>query len=51
MVAFLHGVVAGRAAGAMFDLGRVRADAAVLKRYCQSHQTIGLVSAAGQMPR
>ena len=48
MVSWLRGYVAGRATGALFDVLRVRADAMTLKRYCQSHLTVGLVSAATQ---
>jgi uncharacterized protein YdaL len=44
MVAWLRGYVAGRSTGAMFDLSRVRADAAGLKQFCQSHPGAGLVS-------
>jgi hypothetical protein len=51
MVAWLRGFIAGRSAGAMFDLSRVRADALTLKRFCQSHLTVGLVSAAGSWDR
>ena len=46
MVAWMRGYVAGRSAGALFDVGRIRADAAALKQYCQRHLSIGLVSAA-----
>jgi uncharacterized protein YdaL len=51
MVTWLRGYVAGRSTGAMFDLSRVRADATSLKRFCQSHTTAGLVSAAAAWSR
>ena len=47
MVAWLHGYVAGHAGSTLYDLD-FRADEATLKAYCQSHPTIGFVSAAGQ---
>ena len=50
MVAWLRGFVAARGAGALFDVSRVRGDAALLKHYCQGHTGIGLVRAAGQFP-
>jgi hypothetical protein len=51
MVAWLRGYVAGRSTGAMFDSSRVRADALILKRFCQGHLTVGLVSAAAAWGR
>ena len=51
MAAWLRGYVAARGTGALFDVARVRADALVLKRFCQSHVTAGLISAAGQWGR
>lgn len=51
MVAWLRGYVAGRSTGALFDSSRVRADALILKRFCQTHTTVGLVSAASTWGR
>jgi uncharacterized protein YdaL len=51
MVAWLRGYVAGHAAGALFDDSRVRADALTLKRFCQGHLNVGLVSAASAWGR
>ena len=51
MVAWLRGYTAGRGTGALFDVARVRADAAFLKHFCQGHTSAGLVSAAGQFGR
>jgi len=46
MAAWLRGYLAGRSTGALFDLSRVRADAASLKKFCQGHLTVGLTGAA-----
>ena len=51
MVAWLRGYTAGRSTGALFDVTRIRADATALKRFCQSHTAVGLVSAAAQWGR
>jgi uncharacterized protein YdaL len=51
MAAWLRGYLSGRGAGALFDLARVRADAAMLKRFCQGHLAAGLVSAAAAWGR
>jgi hypothetical protein len=51
MIGWLRGYASGRSTGALFDVARVRADALALKRYCQGHLTVGLVSAAGQWGR
>jgi len=51
MAAWLRGYLAGHSTGAMFDLSRVRADAAGLKRFCQGHLTVGLTGAAAAWGR
>ena len=51
MVAWLHGYLAGRATSTLYDFAGQRADAAILKRYCQGHLTTGVISAAGQWKR
>jgi hypothetical protein len=51
MIAWLRGYVSGRAAGALFDMGRIRLDALTFKHYCQRNLTVGLVSASAQLPK
>jgi hypothetical protein len=48
MVAWLRGFLAGRSSITLLDLSALRGDGAALKRYCQTHLTVGLISAAGQ---
>lgn len=48
MVAWLRGYQSGRSTSSLYDPASARADAAVLKRFCQTHLTVGVVSAAGQ---
>jgi acid stress chaperone HdeB len=47
MTAWLHGYVSGHSASTLYDVDG-RADAAILKGYCQSHPTTGVISAAAQ---
>lgn len=51
MVAWLRGFVAGKSGVTLYDLRASRADATTIKRYCQGHLTVSLVSAAGQFGR
>ena len=51
MVAWLRGYLAGRSSFTLYDTAHGRADAQLLKRYCQGHLAIGVVSAAGQLGR
>ena len=51
MVAWLRGYQSGRSTSALYDSATARADATALKRYCQSHLTVGVISAAGQWKR
>ena len=47
----LRGFVAGKSGVTLYDLRAARADATTIKRYCQGHLTVSLVSAAGQFGR
>jgi hypothetical protein len=47
MVAWLHGYLAGRSGATIYDADG-RADAAILKAYCQGHPTTGVVNGALQ---
>ena len=51
MIAWLRGYQSGRSTSTLYDSARARADATTLKRYCQSHLTVGVISAAGQWKR
>jgi hypothetical protein len=47
-VAWLRGYQSGRATSSLYDPASARADATALKRFCQAHLTVGVISAAGQ---
>ena len=48
MVAWLRGYQSGRSTSSLYDPANARADATALKRFCQTHLSAGVVSAAGQ---
>ena len=51
MVAWLRGYLAGRSSFTVYDTTHGRADAQLLRGYCQGHLDIGVVSAASQLGR
>jgi HdeA/HdeB family len=50
-IAWLRGFLSAKSGSSLYDFASVRRDASALKRYCQGHLEIGVVSAAGQMGR
>ncbi len=47
-IAWLRGYLSGKSGTSLYDFVGARVDATALKRYCQGHLTIGVISAAGQ---
>jgi len=47
-IAWLRGYLSAKSGSSLYDFGGARVDATALKRYCQGHLTIGVISAAGQ---
>jgi hypothetical protein len=47
-IAWLRGYFSGKSGSSLYDFGGVRGDATALKRYCQNHLTVGVISAASQ---
>jgi hypothetical protein len=51
MVAWLRGYLAGRSTSTVYDASHTRADAQLMRGYCQQHQDISVISAASQWGR
>jgi hypothetical protein len=51
MVAWLRGYQSGRSTSTVYDPGRARADAQMLRGFCQGHLDIGVISASSQWGR
>ena len=47
-LAWLRGYLSGKSGSSLYDFAGSRVDEAALKRYCQNHLTVGVISAAGQ---
>jgi hypothetical protein len=47
-LAWLRGYLSAKSGSSLYDFAGSRADATALKRYCQNHLTVGVISAAGQ---
>jgi opacity protein-like surface antigen len=47
-IAWLRGYLSAKSGSSLYDFGGSRVDTTALKRYCQTHLTVGVISAAGQ---
>jgi hypothetical protein len=47
-IAWLRGYLSGKSGASLYDFAGSRTDATALKRYCQNHLTVGVISAASQ---
>ncbi len=48
-VAWLRGYLSAKSGTGMFDFAAVRVDVTTLKRYCQRHLDVSVISAAAQL--
>jgi HdeA/HdeB family len=49
-IAWLRGYLSAKSGSSLYDFRGARVDASALKRYCQGHLTVGVISAAAQWP-
>jgi len=50
-IAWLRGYLSAKSGSTLYDVAATRIDGAALKRFCQGHPTVGIISAASQWGR